>query len=358
MDKVRFAVVGAGWISQEAFLPGVSTTENVSVTAIVSGSEESARRLADFHGVENVYGYDDYDEMLRRDVVDAVYIALPNSMHCDYTVRALKAGKHALVEKPLATTVEECEAMIAAAQASGAFLMTAYRLHSEPGTVAVLDLIREGAIGTPRVFSSVHAFQPGPQNHRLKAEHWGGPLPDLGVYCLNAVRHVFAAEPVEVTALTASGEDARFSEVDETFGALLRFPGGAIAQFTATFGAAGTDVYRIIGTEGDIVLEPAFSFQAAMRLRLRRGEDVTERHFPQIDHFGAQTAYFADCILTGTPPEPDGAEGLADVAIMRALERSAAAGGTAQTVDLAPRPQHPSEATVRTPAPTHKRLLL
>ena len=142
MDKVRYAVVGAGWISQEAFMPGVHAAENSEMTAIVTGSVEKAQKLAEFHGVPAVYTYDQYDEMLAADICDAVYVALPNSMHADYTIRAARAGKHILVEKPLATTIADAEAMIAAAEENGVYLMTAYRLHNEPGTVDVLERIR------------------------------------------------------------------------------------------------------------------------------------------------------------------------------------------------------------------------
>ena len=100
-EKVRYAVVGAGWISQEAFLPGVWQTENSVVSAIVTGSEEKGRRLAEFHQVPHVFGYEQYAGMLNEDVCDAVYVALPNSMHAEYTIQAAKAGKHILVESHL-----------------------------------------------------------------------------------------------------------------------------------------------------------------------------------------------------------------------------------------------------------------
>jgi predicted dehydrogenase len=198
-------VVGAGWIAQEAFMPGVSQTGNSTITAIVSGSANNAAKLAEFYGVEHVFSYEQYDQMLASDVADAVYVALPNSMHADYAIRALRAGKHALVEKPLATTEAECEAMIAAANESGAYLMTAYRLHNEPGTVEVLERIRSGEIGDPRIFAAVFSFVASPHNHRLKAAYWGGPLQDIGVYCLNAARHIFAAEPIEAVAVRSFG---------------------------------------------------------------------------------------------------------------------------------------------------------
>ena len=105
MAKIRYAVVGAGWISQIAFMPSVAQTENSEMTAIVTGNADKAKQLADFYGIKNVYTYEQYDEMLAGDIVDAVYIALPNSMHADYAIRALNAGKHALVEKPLAVSI-------------------------------------------------------------------------------------------------------------------------------------------------------------------------------------------------------------------------------------------------------------
>ena len=149
---VRYAVVGAGWISQIAFMPGVPLTGNSQMTAIVSGRTDAARKLAQFYGIEHVVGYDGYDDLLASNRIDAVYIALPNSLHADYAIRAAQAGKHVMVEKPLAVTEAECRAMIAAAEAAGVYLMTAYRLHNEPGTLHALQLVRDGAIGDPRLF--------------------------------------------------------------------------------------------------------------------------------------------------------------------------------------------------------------
>lgn len=357
MEKIRLAVVGAGWISQIAFMPAVANTGNAVMTAIVSGNAENSRKLADFYGIQHIYSYDQYDAMLAADIVDAVYIALPNSMHADYAIRAARAGKHILVEKPLAITVAECEAMIAAAAEAEVWLMTAYRLHNEPGTVEVLERIRNGDIGDPRMFISAFSFQAAPDNHRLKAEHWGGPLQDLGVYCINAVRHIFAAEPIEAIALKGHGNnDARFTEIEEITAVTLRFPGDRIAQFSASFGANDIDMYRVIGSKGDITMEPGFKFETATKLRIRQGSAISEIEFPQIDHFGAQTAYFADCIMNNKRPEADGEEGLADVAIMRAIER-AAETGTPQSIELPPRSRHPTPDMVRLIPVTERRLV-
>lgn len=355
---IRYAVVGAGWISQEAFMPGVAQSGNSAVAAIVTGDLEKGARLAAFHKVPQVVSYDDYDALLASDAIDAVYIALPNSLHADYTIRAARAGKHVMVEKPLAVSVEEGEAMIAAADAAGVFLMTAYRLHHEPGTLALLDHIAKGGIGRPLIFQSVFSFQMAAGNHRLQAAHWGGPLQDVGVYCVNAARHVFGEEPCEATAtLTQPADDPRFAEVEATLAATLRFPSGGLAQFICSFGAAAVDNYRVVGTTGDIELDPGFKFDFAMKMRLRRDGVTEEVTFPRIDHFGAQVAYFSDCITTGTPPEADGAEGLADMRALIAIE-AAARTGRPQPITSPPRPRHPTPDMVRmAPVTTHRLLL-
>ena len=358
MKKIRYAVVGSGWISQIAFMPSIAQTGNSEMTAIVSGNPANAKKLAEFYGIAHVYPYERYDEMLQSGLVDAVYIALPNSKHADYAIRAAKAGIHVLVEKPLAVTAVECEAMIAAADAAGVQLMTAYRLHTEPGTIEAVDMIRRGEIGDPRFFTSVFSFPVGAGNHRLKAEHWGGPLQDIGVYCINAMRHLFGSEPTEVIAATAHAPgDRRFAEVEEMVSATLRFPGDRLGQFIASFGADELDQYRVIGTEGQIEVNPAFKFDRAMKLSLTKGGKVTERQFPQYDHFSGQAAYFSDCILKGIRPEPDGGDGLADVVIMRAIEEAARAGQT-QRIHLPERASHPVRAMAHHFPMSERRLML
>jgi predicted dehydrogenase len=357
--KIHYAVVGAGWISQVHFMPAVAQTGNSEIAAIVSGNAKNAAKLAAFYGVERIFSYDGYDEMLAGDVVDAVYIALPNAMHADYAIRAAKAGKHVLVEKPLATTVADCEAMIAAAESAEVWLMTAYRLHNDPGTVEALERIRNGAIGAPRIFSSISSFQAAAGNHRLRAENWGGPLQDVGIYCLNAARHVFAAEPIEAIAMSGRGDgDPRFGEVEETVAATLRFPGEGIAQFIASFGAEAADMYRVVGTRGVLTLDPAFRPDIDTALRVEQGDEtIFEMGSPSVDHFAGQAAYFSDCILNGVRPEADGSEGLADVAILHAIAR-AAETGRPQKIHLPARPAHPVPEMVRRIPRSARRLML
>lgn len=357
MKKIRYGIVGAGWISQIAFMPAIAATGNSEMTAIVTGNAGAAAKLAEFYGIGHVCGYDGYDAMLAADIVDAVYVALPNSQHANFAIRAMKAGKHAMVEKPLAVSVEECEEMIRVAEANGVYLMTAYRLHCEPGTVEVLERIRAGEIGRPRLYSSTFSFQSAAGNHRLKGEHWGGPLQDIGVYCLNACRHVFGDEPVEVHAMKVHGNgDPRFVEVEGSMAVTLRFPGDRLAQFIVSFEGGETDSYRVIGEKGVIDVTRAFQFQTTPVLTISRGEETVTWEPPVTDHFAGQSAYFSDCILKGERPEPDGEEGLADVRAMLAIEASARTGQP-QLVASPPRPGHPVPSMVRTLPRTDRRLV-
>jgi len=363
MEQVRFGVIGAGWISQIAFLPALPQTRNATVTALVSGNRQGASQLAEFYGIDSIHSYEEYDELLNSDRIDAVYIALPNSMHAEYTIKAAKAGKHVLVEKPLATSVADCEAMIAACNEAGVWLMTAYRLHCEPGTVEFLEQLRSGVIGEPRVFSSVFCLNSAPDNHRLKAEHWGGPLQDIGIYCLNAARHVFGTEPVEATATKGFGNnDARFTEVEETIAVNLRFPGDCIAQFVASFGGDDIDALQVVGTKGVLSLDPAYGFQVDTVIHHREGGVMQASQAAQeCDHFAAQATYFADCIQQGKRPVSGGEEGLADVHAMLAIEKAAESGQAQRITGLDHRQgstNGPSRETLRVVPRTERRLLL
>jgi predicted dehydrogenase len=327
MKKVRFAVVGTGWISQVAFLPGTAQAPNCELAALVTGHPKKAEELAKKHNIPNIVSYKDYEKMLDGDVVDAVYIALPNHLHAKFAIAALKRGIHAIVEKPLAVTAAECTAMIKAAKAGKAKLMTAMRLHCEVGTLKFLDLIRDGAIGMPRTFQSPFSFSINADNHRLKAVTWGGPLQDLGVYCVNAARHVFGAEPTEVVAMAGRVPgDKRFREADENVSAMLRFPKDAIALFTSSFGAADQDSITVAGTKGTITLHGAYRFDYGRKITLTNGDGVKHIDIPHTDNFAGQSAYFADCILNKTKVLPDGEEGFADMRVLLAIEKATATG--------------------------------
>lgn len=324
--KVRYAVVGAGWISQAAFMPAVAGSGNSELAALVTGDPEKARALGARYGLRHLLGYDDYPRLLASDEIDAIYLALPNGMHRDYAVPALEAGLHLLLEKPMAVSEEECREIEVAARRSGAELMIAYRLHFEPATLEAIRLVRAGRIGDPRLFTCVFSQPVAPTNHRARQGYWAGPVADMGPYPINAARHLFGAEPVEVTAMGARDPLLGF-DFDASVAVTLRFPGDRLAQFTVSYGAASTGSYRIVGTDGDLEVAPGFTFGEPIHHRLKVGGRVHERAFPPTDQFAGELRYFSDCILHDRRPEPDAEEGLADVRIIAAIERALGHGG-------------------------------
>ena len=326
-QKIRYAVVGLGHIAQVAVLPAFAHCKNSVLAGLVSGTPIKLQKLGRKYRVRNAWSYDQYDDCLQSGEIDAVYIALPNDMHRDYAVRAAKAGIHILCEKPLAVTARDCEQMIQAAARHRVKLMTAYRLHFEEMNMRAIDLVASGKIGEPRYFNSSFSFTiTDPDNIRLKKKRGGGTLYDIGVYCINAARYIFQAEPEEVFAFSASSGKKPFREVDEMSSAVLRFPGDRVASFVTSFGAIDTDFYEVVGTKGSLRAEPAFEYQGPLSWRLKVGEKEQEKTFSARDQFGAQITYFSDCILKRRDPEPSGEEGLIDVQIVEALYRSARTG--------------------------------
>jgi predicted dehydrogenase len=317
-------VVGLGWISQIAVLPAFRNAAHARLTALVSNDETKRRELADKYGAERTYSYRQFDQCLKE--VDAVYIALPNSLHHDYTLRAARAGVHVLCEKPMAVSEKACEEMIAAARDNNVKLMIAYRLHFEAANLKAIEVVQSGRIGEPRYFESAFSQQVPEGNIRLTKKLGGGTLYDIGIYCINAARYLFRAEPDEVLCATANNGEPRFSEVETTASGVLHFPGGRIAAFTCSFGAAPVNAYRVAGTKGDLRVEPCYEFQGELKHSLTVDGRTEERTFPETDQFGPQLDYFAKCIQTGRDSEPGGYEGLADVRIIRALYRSADRG--------------------------------
>jgi predicted dehydrogenase len=323
--KVRYAVVGLGYIAQIAVLPAFAhAQENSELMALVSGDPKKLQKLSRKYKVEHTYSYEQFADCLAGGEIDAVYIALPNNMHRAYSESAAHAGIHVLCEKPMALEETECESMMAAAEQGNVKLMIAYRLHFERGNMHAVDVIKSGKIGDPRIFTSVFSQQVKPGNSRLKKDVGGGTLYDMGVYCINAARYLFRTEPQEVFAWNASSsDDARFSEVPEMTSGVLKFPGNRIASFTSSFGAADRSVFEVIGTKGVLKMDPAYEMKEALKSEVTIDERTTRQVFKKRDQFASELVYFSNCILNDTQPEPSGKEGLADVRIVRALLESA-----------------------------------
>jgi len=325
--RVRYAVIGQGYISQIAVLPAFAHAgRNSELTALISDDRRKLRELGSRYRVQHLSDYRNAEDLFASGVVDAVYIALPNSMHAEWAIAAAQAGLHVLCEKPMAVTARECRAMIDVAKHAKVKLMIAYRLHFERGNLAAAQIVRSRKLGEPRSFDSQFSMQVKAGNIRLKGDLGGGPLYDIGIYCINAARAAFAAEPTHVWALETTRKDPRFKEVPEIVSAVMRFPDDRVATFTCSFNGGDRSAYEVVGTRGSLRMDPAYEFAEGLAMEVRIGEKTHKRSFARRDQFAPQLLYFSDCVLNGREPEPSGEEGLADVRVIEALHHSMRSG--------------------------------
>jgi predicted dehydrogenase len=321
---VRYAVVGLGHIAQVAVLPAFANVKNSRLVALVSGDPVKRAKLGKKYQVPLTYGYEQYDECLRSGEIDAVFIALPNERHREYCVRAARAGIHVLCEKPLALTMREGVQIVRAAEKNRVKFMTAYRLHFDPANLSTIALVRSGRLGEPRYFNSTFSFQlADPGNIRTKRAQGGGAINDIGVYCINAARYLFASEPTEVFAVAVNSGDPRFREVDETTSVIMRFPRERVASFTVSFGASRSGRYQLVGTKGSVTMDPAYEYAQELRQIVTIDGRSRETTFPHTDQFGGEIETFSECILQNREPEASGWEGVADLRVLDAIHESA-----------------------------------
>jgi predicted dehydrogenase len=299
---LRFAVIGQGHFAQSAVLPAFANADGCELHAIFSDDETKLRALKRKYGVAAALGYGQYVEYLHSREVDAVYIALPNDLHAEYAIHAARAGVHVLCEKPLAVNAQDAERIAEACAENRVKLMVAYRLHFEAANLEAIERVKRGDIGRARYFSSTFSMQVRKGDIRTQRERGGGPLLDIGIYCVNAVRNLFRAEPISAVAFAGrTGSDPRFREVDEQVSAVLRFPDERLAQLTCSFGAYDCASLSIVGDKGSLTLDPAYK-----------------------------------------QPEPSGEEGVADLRVLDAIQRSLESGRV-ESIEPVRRTQRPSK---------------
>jgi predicted dehydrogenase len=321
--KVRYAVVGAGDITQQAMMPGIKHTGNSELTAIVTGDPEKAKELAKQYGVEHTYSYEQFDDLLKSGLIDAVYLGTPNWRHAEFAIPALQAGIHVLCEKPLEISTEKSQEIAEAAKVSSAKLMVAYRLHFEPATLDAIKRIRAGELGRIVAFTSCFTQKVDPKNHRATSGIEAGPLFDMGPYPINAIRYLFGTEPEEVVSAVATRQPDSRMDIDDTWAVVLRMPGDRLASFTISYFANSVDSYIVAGTEGSIHMSPAYGFGTPLEQNRTVGEKKTHESFKATDQFGGEMRYFSDCILNDKEPEPNAEEGLADLRVIEGIVRAA-----------------------------------
>jgi glucose-fructose oxidoreductase len=362
-DPIRFAVIGQGHFAQTSILPAFENARGCELVALFSDDATKLRALRKKYGVEYALPYDQLAEFLESGTVDAVYVAVPNDLHALFVERAAASGVHVLCEKPIAANSAQASRMIAACERARVKLMIAYRLHFEEANLQAAEIVRSGEIGEARFLSTVFSQQVTPENTRTEGKHAGGPLRDVGIYCVNAARYLFRDEPTEVVALAATRQnDARFRQIEEQVGALLRFPGDRLAQLTCSFGAYGRSEYRVVGTKGTLALSPAFNMKD-LALETEVAGKTRTKTFKRRDQVAPELEHFAACIRADRDPEPSGREGLADLKVIEAIEASARSGRRVKVERVFPerrptlrqarrRPPHGRVATVNVQPPS------
>jgi glucose-fructose oxidoreductase len=326
--RIGYAIVGLGGYA-ELIMSKFAECEHARLTALVSGTPEKLERFGARYKIPPThrYSYATFDRIRDNPDVDVVYVILPNAMHAEYTVRAARAGKHVMCEKPMAISAAECRTMIDACRGAGRKLMIGYRSRFEPHNRLAIQLAREAFVGPTRIVTSEHGFNAQPNQWRLdRALSGGGSLMDIGIYSLNAVRYLTGEEPVEVSAIESTDRsDPRFRTVEDRISFLLRFPSGVEATCVSSY-SSNHNAYRVIGTKGWIELEPATGYDGH-KMFVNRDGRTEQRTVPsgKGQHAG-QLDHFAECILDDTQPLVAGEEGLADLRVIEAIYRSAREG--------------------------------
>jgi predicted dehydrogenase len=326
--KLRWCIVGLGRISMGQFMPGLRLSKTGRITALVSGHRAKAEQQASMYGVpaSAIYSYESFDEIRHNKDIDAVYVALPNSMHAEYTIRAAKAGKHVLCEKPMATSLADCHAMIEACRRAGVKLMIAYRCQYHPSHLKAIELIRTGAVGQVLAIDSAFGFDIKPGEWRLnKKMAGGGPLVDVGIYCLNASRYLTGENPADIKAYASIiDHDGRFTQVEENDGWTMKFPSGIVASCSTTYGGLMDGYFRVVGSKGWIHMD-GFNYDGMyLTAQLASGEKIDQPDPVRAPgQFTLEADYFADCVRNDREPKTGGAEGLTDMAAISRIYESA-----------------------------------
>ena len=326
--RLRYCIVALGRISMQHFMPACRQSAASRVTAIVSGHRDKAERMAAEYGVaaKNIYNYGNYDEIAHNSEIDAVYIALPNSMHAEYTIRAARAGKHVLCEKPMATKVADAREMVDACRKAGRKLMIAYRCQLEPVNLRAIELIRQGTLGKLQSIESSHGFNIAPGEWRLDGVlGGGGPLMDVGIYSLNACRYLSGEEPAQFKAESSViDRDGRFTQVEENLAWTTKFPSGVVAACNTSYGGSMPGYFRVHGSKGVMHVESAFGYDGQRLTASVQGGPAIELapHLKDPSQFVAEADHFAECVFQNKEPKAPGEEGLRDMRYMDAIYKS------------------------------------
>lgn len=330
--KLNIALCGLGNYAR-ILAEGLAVSNYCRLAGIVTGTPSKAAawkqqyQLAD----KNIYNYQNFDEIANNKDIDLVYVVLPNAMHKEFVIRTARAGKHVITEKPMATSVADCEAMIAACQQAAVQLAVGYRLHYEPYNLEMKRLGQEKVFGQVRLIESSLGYRvdSGKEWRLHKALSGGGPLMNLGVYCIQAARYILGEEPIAITAqFNPAIDKSIFSEVEASISWQMEFPSGAVSNSISSY-TANVDRLFASADNGQFELSPAISYGP-----FKGNTSNGVLHFPDINQQAAQFDGIGKLLLENKtlPSHITGAEGLKDVKIMMAIYTAAQTGQKVQLI--------------------------
>ena len=327
--KINIALCGLGRYANK-LAQGFENSQYCKLAGVITGTPEKAKKWKTKYNIpeKNIYNYQNFDTIIKNKDIDLVYVVLPNSMHKEYTIRAAKAGKHVIVEKPMAFTEKDCQEMIDACKKAKVQLAVGYRLHYEPHHIEIKRLGQEKVFGQVNLIEASLGYRLvdwlNPNDwHIKKAMSGGGPLMNLGVYCVQVSRYVLGEEPISVTAQFGSISDPKlFAEVEESITWQLNFPSGAICTSSSSY-ASNIDRFFASADKGFFELSPALSYGP-----FKGNTSENKFDFPIINQQTAQMDGIAKFIIEKKqlPNHISGEEGLKDMKVLEAIYKAARIG--------------------------------
>jgi len=315
---VKWGIISTADINRR-LIPGAQASDEVELLAVGSRDLGKAEAFARTWGIERAYG--SYDELLADPDIEAVYLPLPNTMHCEWSIRALEAGKHVLCEKPMSRHPADVEAAFDASERTGRLLTEAFMYRHNPQTKRLKELVDGGAIGELRVIRSTFSYALyDADNIRLRTDVEGGALMDVGCYCVSGSR-LLAGEPEIVFGQEFIGPTG----TDWVFSGLMRFPGDVLATFDCGTTLPERDELEAIGTEGSLFLDdPWHCLNPVIELRRNGGTELIE--IEPADSYRLELEDLGAALRGGTTPLLGRADAVGQARAIEALYRSAAEG--------------------------------
>lgn len=330
-ETLGVALIGLGNYATGQLAPALQETEFCELTGIVTGTPAKEDKWQRTYGIpdENVYNYETYDRLVDNEDIDIIYVVLPNALHAEYTIRAAEAGKHVICEKPMATSVDECRAMIQACDRNDCKLSIGYRLQFAPHHERAMELGQDAVFGPVNVMRAGFGFRISDEATEAPHIQWrldeglagGGALMDVGIYTVQAGRYVTGEEPIAVTAQEYTTRPDVFSDVDETIFFQLEFPDGTVLDGSTSYNGSFNELHAAC-EGGWFELEPSYGYGGIVG---RTHEGAME--LPNVNQQARHMDAFAQCILTDETAPVSGEEGLHDLRVIEAIYASIAAGG-------------------------------